>query len=100
MRRVQAVGPVSQGHLSEIATQRGSIRVGATSDPGTRARVYANEGYAGIMFVAKTSNMRKAENRLLKAAFESGSGRHNQQTRSNAVAEPGFVYVISGRRYQ
>lgn len=90
----------SQNELFEIVAEWGAIRVGSTGEPSVRAATYTRDKYGGTMYYAETRNMRLAEDRLLKAAFESGGGRHNQHTLSNASEEPGYVYVIQGRRYQ
>lgn len=71
------------------------IRVGATIDPFQRCTQYERQGYRGTMWCASTRNMMAAEDKLL----ESGA-RHNNHRWSNALAEPGYVYVIQGRRYR
>ena len=99
MSGIREILPVSMSDLNEIATEKGSIRVGATADPDNRAKTYENEGYAGIMYVAPTNNMKKAENKLLDTALNSGSGRHNVHTKSNAKESEGYAYVIKGKKY-
>lgn len=85
---------VSQAELNEIAQENNSIRVGSTIDPCVRANQYEREGYSGTMYVAKTTNMQYAENKLLEH-----DTRHNVHSLSNASNDDGFVYVINGRKY-
>ena len=99
MAGIREIVEVTQKELHEIVGERGAIRVGATVDPDRRANGYESDGYAGTMYVAKTENMMKAEDRLLKEARKTGGGRHNVQDLSNAAEDPGYVYVIKGRRY-
>nr|MDO8112914.1 hypothetical protein [Candidatus Sigynarchaeota archaeon] len=79
----------SQKELNKIAPVKGAIRTGRTLDPQTRAKQYEKEGYGGTMFFADTTNMKKAENKLLGNDL-----RHNTQEKSNAHDEPGKIYVI------
>jgi hypothetical protein len=53
-----------------------------------RANQYEAQGYSGVMYVAPTTNMYYAENRLLDTAFESGGGRHNEQQTSMSKKNP------------
>ena len=76
--------------------------MGATKDPDTRADFYqtpSGGGYSGTMYYAKTDNMMKAENRLLDTALDTGGGRHNSHSVSNAKEAPGHVYVIKGKKF-
>jgi hypothetical protein len=83
----------TQKEIEKDAKKNGSIRVGVTDDPKRRAREYEQEGYQGTMEIARTSNMRKAENRLLDRNY-----RHNQQKESNAPEKEGYIYLIRGRK--
>ena len=46
------------------------------------------------MFYAKAANMKWVEDLLLRKAL-----RHNMQVSSNAPPEPGFVYIIQGKKF-
>ena len=92
---MQVSGPVPINHLHTVADQRGAIRAGSTIDPRQRARQYAREGYSGTLYYANTENMMRAENTL----FENHTFRHNVQLRSNSPQDPGYVYVIKGKRF-
>jgi hypothetical protein len=86
---------VSQAELNEIAQEVGSIRVGATEhNPNKRANQYEDEGYSGVMYYSKTTNMQLAENKLLEH-----NTRHNKHKRSNIGDGPGYVYVIVGKKF-
>jgi hypothetical protein len=84
----------SQAELNEIAQEKGSIRVGSTKDPIRRAGEYEREGYSGTMYVAKTTNMKYAANKLLKL-----NPRHNVYSSSNADEDDGYVYVLKGKKF-
>lgn len=86
---------VTQEELFDIAREYGSVRGGATVDPAARAYEYGYEGYIGTMYVARTQNMMKAEDRLLEANF-----RHNIHELSNASESSGYIYVVSGQKRQ
>ena len=83
--------------LVEVATQKelhaklsqGS-RTGSTIDPKRRAGEYRREGWTGTMYYCKTSNMRFAEDKLLKAC----NCPANKQRKSNVSEDPGYVYLI------
>lgn len=79
---------VTQEELFSYA-DRGQY-AGITKDPERRCGEHEREGYSGIMFYAKTENMKRAENKL----FEQCPCYRNRQRRSNAPAEAGFVYII------
>jgi len=87
---------VTQTKLKRIAPKNGSIRVGATVNPSQRASAYKYDGYGGTMYIARTRNMKQAENHLLDSAR---GARYNRMRRSNAQGAPGNVYVIQGRKY-
>ena len=77
--------------------KRGAIRAGSTNDIERRRGEYYGGGYRGTMYYAKTKNMKKAEDRLLKDACEEFL-RHNRQCRSNNTEDEGYVYLIKGRK--
>ena len=84
-----------------IQNERGVIRVGGTErDPNMRADEYERLGFSGIMFYAKSTNIRLAEDKSLNLAKQFGAAIHNQQEYSNLPLIDGFVYVIQGKRYQ
>ncbi|CAF0744275.1 unnamed protein product [Brachionus calyciflorus] len=84
---------VTQKELNEIVQEKNSIRVGSTGNPQQRAQQLEAEGYAGTMYVAKTTNMQLAENKLLEY-----QPRHNERLKSNAPNDEGFVFLIKGRK--
>jgi hypothetical protein len=91
---------VSQEKLFEmIETETHIIRAGASIDCDKRANGYEGELYSGVMFYARTQNMMKAEDKLLAAGWKNGNCKHNLQEFSNAKEEPGFVYIIQGKKY-
>ncbi len=92
---IKKIFHVTQSDLNEIVEQNNSIRVGSTKDPNSRAKQYERDGYSGTMYVAKTSNMQQAENKLLDH-----NTRHNDHKTSNQSDDAGYVYVINGRRYK
>jgi len=94
MSGIREIICVTQKELHEIVNERSAVRVGATIDPEDRARGYTYEGYAGIMYIASTVSMMKAEDKLLEVC----RCVHNVHRRSNAPDAPGFVYVIIGRK--
>ena len=63
---------------------------GITKDPDRRCDEHEREGYNGVMYYAKTRNMKIAEEKLL----EQCPCYRNRQRRSNAPAEEGFIYII------
>ena len=87
-------GPITQERLHRIIRRSGAIRAGATIDPDRRRKEYENEGYSGIMYYSKTQNMTVAEDKLFEIRVPSA----NDQAKSNAQSEPGYVYVIVGER--
>jgi len=102
MAKIRKIVPVSQKKLLRIASAKGSIRWGSTKNPCQRAGTYQSPsggGYSGTMYVAKTGNMMKAEDKLGKTARKSGGGRHNVQRLSNAQKKPGHVYIVQGKKY-
>ena len=90
---------VSQGQLHKmIEKEKGVIRCGATANYNNRANGYEREGYSGVLYYARTKNMMKAEDNLLKTGSNSGSCIHNQQGQSNMQEKPGYVYVVKGKK--
>lgn len=86
----------SQKKLHIKAREKGSIRVGSTETPYIRKGTYEVKGYSGTMYFAKTSNMMKAEDKLLAIK----TFLYNKQKYSNVPEEKGYVYVIQGRKYK
>lgn len=86
---------VSAKKLQQIASRKGAVRSGSTTDVHRRAREYKSEGYSGKIYYSKTRNMKAAEDKLLQA----GPGRHNVQKTSGAPPKPGNAYTIKGKRY-
>lgn len=80
--------------------KRGTVsRVGATTAIIPRLSSYKSEGYSGTADVARTTNMKAAENHLLKAGQSSKrSCNDNVQKSSNVPAKPGYVYAIKGKK--
>ena len=73
----------------------GFIRADSTKDPDRQRSRHEDEGFGGTMFCARTENMRKAENRLLAAR----GFCHNPHTQRKAAEEPGYIYVIKGKKF-
>lgn len=93
---------VSVPQLERAARQQNNIRVGATTDPLSRARSYEQNGANGHYFVGRylytaASNARQVEDHLLRIARQCGNARLNLQGRSNYGDTRGYVYVILGR---
>jgi len=84
----------TQEMLFEIGNDKFAIRVGATDDRESRCVQYRDEGYVGTMYTAYTTNMKKAENKLL----ETCPGLHNIHASSNVPEGPGYVYIIKGKK--
>lgn len=72
----------------------GAGRTGSTRHITDRCKQYYSEGFRGIMYYARTGNMRAQEDELLSR----GKWKHNPQLRSNAPEEEGYVYIIVGRK--
>lgn len=81
--------------LQRMASGKGAVRSGSTTDVQRRAREYESSGYSGEVYYSKTQNMKAAENKLLQA----GPGRHNVHKRSGARSTPGNAYIIKGKKY-
>ena len=86
---------VIQETLISLIQSGNIIGVGVTTVPDTRISTYQSQGYIGTMYVAKTKNMKQAENRLLEACQ---TCQLNVQRSSNVRAEDGYVYVIKGHK--
>ncbi len=79
----------------KIINENGIPRVGGTKrEPKLRAREYERQGYSGIMFYAKTSNIKFAENDLLELANKFEDGYNNKHRKSNLRSVPGYIYII------
>ena len=65
-------------------------RVGASVNPKKRQSQYQSKGLSGVMYYAATTNMKAAENRLLRACKTACT--KNIQTSSNVKEKKGFVY--------
>lgn len=79
--------------LHKKAQLRGAIYGGSTSDIDGRTSSHKRSGFRGTLYYAKTRNMKGSENRLLKWGF-----RHNQLSCTGRDEEPGYIYVIVGRK--
>lgn len=71
-----------------------NYRVGSTVDPERRRKEYVREGYTGEMQYAKTTDMRRAEDRLLSTCKGNNSCPANVQRQSNQKHKEGYVYTI------
>ena len=73
------------------------VRVGSSENAlnGRRRGEYERDSYSGWMYIAKTKNMKSAEQKLLDEC----RGIHNVHKTSNAEAKPGHVYILIGERY-
>jgi len=89
IRKIRA----TQEKVRKTAKRQSIARVGATANPKGRANSYQHEGYRGVMYIAPTRNMMKAEDKLLRTP-----GRHNVHQWSNAKQARGHVYVLEGRK--
>ena len=97
---IREIYHVNNCQLEKIIVTESVIRVGATKRPiQERAQEYERDGFSGIMFYADTTNMKYAENRLLKLAKEKGAAIHNEHKKSNVGEEEGFVYIIQGKKF-
>ena len=93
----RSLGPpkkVPPKRLQKIASGKGAVRSGSTTDVQRRAREYQSQGYYGELYYSQTQNMKAAEDKLLKA----GPGRHNVQKTSGAQPKPGAAYTIKGAK--
>ena len=95
--------------------------VGLTINPPRRGAQHKRAGYRGIMYVARTEHMKRAETEVLHSCQESRADipyhevegickgpccqdhccEYNRQFRSNAsLDQPGYVYGIEGMMVQ
>lgn len=81
--------------LYTIAQEQGAIKYGAVVNLHYQNAYLKVEGYRGTMYYAKTANMKIAENHICEISAD----RLNIHHRPSIRAEPGYVYVIKGRRY-
>lgn len=84
---------VTQKELKQIAEQSSSSYTGSTINVKNRTRDHERNGRDGVLYYAKTTNMRKAEDRLLK----SSEWPDNRQKQSNRKEDKGYVYVIKDK---
>lgn len=97
---IREIVQVSQKDLHDmIENETHVIRVGATTDVDQRASQYEREGYSGIMYFARTENMKRAEDKLLEIAMENDSGKWNVHEKSNVGEGDGYIYAIKGKRF-
>ena len=83
--------------LIDMRNEYGVIYAGSTKVPKERASQHERNGYSGTMYYAKTQNMRHAEKRLLDS--KKGGYRYNDHQTSHQEEEPGYVYLIKGKKY-
>ena len=95
MGKIRKIVRTTQIKLLKIVKKKNSVRAGSTVIPKKRAKNYQDDGYSGIMYYAKTSNMKKSENKLLRH-----KPLHNKQKRSNVGQKRGFTYVINGKKFK
>ncbi len=93
---LQLVEVQTQAELQAMVVYPGFVYVGSTVNPGQRGYAHSASGFYGTLYYAPTQNMMAAEDRLLDIALGAGRAIHNDQQRSNAAQEPGFVYAIKG----
>lgn len=85
---------VSFKTLCDFSQQARTIHVGATNDHLARKYQHQRDGYSGGMYLAKTDNQVRDENKLLEL-----SNRQKGQQFGSTPQSAGFVYVIQGRRW-
>ena len=88
MGRLELQKVSTQEELQGIAAQPGSIYVGSTEDVERRKGQHERDGFSGKLYYARTANMKKAEDKLLKDLYR---GKHNSHKRSNAEETDGCV---------
>ena len=69
------------------------IRDRSTDDVKRRTKEHEREGYSGVVYYSQTKNMMRAEDELLEYPH-----RYNKDKVSGAQEQPGYVYVIKGRK--
>ena len=92
--KLEKIGPLSHEKLFDLAKKHHNVRVGSTIDVEQRAEQYEEDGYSGDMYYAKTDNIRRAEDKLLRF-----HGRHNVHKRSGVKERRGYIYVILGKKH-
>lgn len=85
---------VSFKTLCDFAPQARTIYVGATVDHLSRKYQHQRDGYTGGMYLAKTDNQVRDEDKLLELSHCPKDDRFGGTPQS-----PGYVYVIQGRRW-
>ena len=70
------------------------LYVGTSKDPIERSYDHEKKYDGKTMYVAKTENMKTAEDRLLSKCGAREGCASNVQKHSNASAEKGYVYAI------
>lgn len=90
----------TQADLNKKVANGSTVRVGYTNNAARRLNEYSREGIHGTMFIASTTNGKKAENRLLNAQFSNGSSHKNKQSQSNiSDGKSGIVYgIVSNKK--
>ena len=84
---------INRSCRSEVRVRRVGATVNKEGALQSRIYYYKYKGYTGTLYLAKTTNMKVAENRLLNYCKKCDL---NIQKRSNAQPKPGYVYVIEG----
>ncbi|OXA46548.1 hypothetical protein Fcan01_18824 [Folsomia candida] len=88
---------VSQAELKLKAKSKKTTRVGATVNIKRRASDYRRQGdltKSHVMYHAKSSNIKKAENLLLSGCKKRKVCKKNKQAKSNVSQKSGDTYVI------
>ncbi len=81
---------VTLDQLYHKAESASIVRAGSTNDPDRRRREYVyGRDYSGIMYYAKSTNMKESEDFLLRHEY-----RDNEQLVSNQTEGSGYVYLI------
>jgi hypothetical protein len=84
--------------LNKMVPDSDSSRVGGTKNFENRVKQYVSQGYARentTMYYAKTTNVQKAEQKLLNTQFTKNTPHNNVHSKSNYTqSKEGFVYVI------
>ena len=81
--------------LKEMVSKETPQYVGGTVDPSRRERDHRSKfGETCRMYYAETSNMKHAEDLLLKICEDKGVCRENVHGRANTPKAEGYVYAI------
>ena len=80
------------------SSRKGNMQMNeAPRDPlENRTGGHEREGYSGTVYYTETQNIKDAEDELLKLR----SYPYNKYKLSGQQEEPGYVYLIWGRRYK